>query len=169
MTSLSAKRISVDGLLIAVSLILSYLESIVFFDALLPIPGIKLGLANICVMLAFFKTGPVDAAFISLLRVAVSALLFGTPVSFMFSLFGAVLSYLFLVFAKYVLRESVSFIGISIACAALHNIGQVAAASLLFGEATVFSYLAILLPVSLLTGGVTGIIAAAVSGRREIK
>ena len=75
----------------AVAMMLSYIE------ALLPpvysaVPGIKLGLANIAVIFALYSVDPKSAALISLVRVALSALLFGSVMSFIYSFSGAVLS-----------------------------------------------------------------------------
>lgn len=155
----SAKRAAYGGLFTAAALLFSYVESLLPLQLFIPIPGFKLGLANVCVMLAFFYLGAVDGLLITFAKCGLTALLFGTPVSFWFSLGGGVLAYCFLLIAKFVIRENISFIGISVACAALHNIGQVCVFSFIFKDMAVFWYLEWLLPVSLLTGILTGLLA----------
>ena len=159
MTSPSAEKTAYGGLFTAVALIFAYAESFIPLNLFIPIPGFKLGLANICVMLAFYYLGSGIAFFVTIAKCLLTALLFGTPISFFFSLFGGLFSYCFLLVSKYLIKERISFIGISVACAALHNAGQVCAASLTFGDTAVFWYLEWLLPVSLVTGVITGALA----------
>ena len=88
---INTKKLALIGVMVAVAMMLSYIE------ALLPpvysaVPGIKLGLANIAVIFALYSVDPKSAALISLVRVALSALLFGSVMSFIYSFSGAVLS-----------------------------------------------------------------------------
>lgn len=88
---INTKKLALIGVLAAVAMILSYIE------ALLPpiysaVPGIKLGLANIAVIFALYSIDGKSAALISVIRVALSALLFGTVTSFIYSACGAILS-----------------------------------------------------------------------------
>ncbi|MBQ6701458.1 MAG: Gx transporter family protein [Clostridia bacterium] len=161
MTSSSAKRVAFGGLFVVLSLMFSYMESLVPLNFLLPIPGFKLGLANVCVMLALYYLGTVDAFIITLLKSLLTAMLFGTPMSFVFSLVGGLFAFCFLLFAKYIIKEKIGFIGISVACAALHNFGQVATASVIFKDTAIFWYMEWLLPVSIATGIITGLLAVA--------
>ena len=170
MMSPSAERAAYGGLFTAAALIFSYAETFIPLNAFIPIPGFKLGLSNICVMLAFYYLGTGTAFFITLAKSGLTALLFGTPISFLFSLCGGLFAFCFLLAAKYLIKEKISFIGISVACAALHNVGQVCMASLLFLDSAVFLYLEWLLPVSIVTGIVTGAIAmgfSAVADKRK--
>ena len=155
----SAKRAAYGGLFTAVSLIFSYAESLIPLNLLIPIPGFKLGFANICIMLAFYYFGTIDAFLITLSKTVLTAILFGTPVSFLFSLGGGLLSFCFLIFSKYIIKERISFIGVSVGCAALHNVGQVCVAALFFKDTAIFWYLEWLLPVSVVTGIITGLLA----------
>lgn len=164
MINSSAKRVAYGGLLTAAALMFSYAESFIPLDAFTGIPGFKLGLANICVMLAVYYLGTVDGLIIALAKCVLTALLFGTPTSFLFSLGGAVTSFCFLVISKYLIKDKISFIGVSVGCAALHNVGQVTVCALVFGDASVLWYLEWLLPLSIVTGTVTGV-AALVLGR----
>lgn len=159
MTSLSAKRAAYGGLFTAAALIFSYAESLIPLNLFISVPGFKLGLANICIMLAFYYLGTLDAFLIALSKIALTALLFGTPISFLFSLGGGILSFCFLIISKYLIKQNISFIGISVGCAALHNVGQICVAALFFKDSAIFWYLEWLLPISVVTGLITGFLA----------
>jgi heptaprenyl diphosphate synthase len=146
-----------DAMLISSALLLSYVESFVPVNLIIPLPGFKFGLANIVVMFAFFAFSAADAVFVSAARVIIAALLFGSPVSFLFSMAGAFLSLLGMFIIKCTVKKAFSFWGISVISAALHNAGQLAAASALFGSA-VLSYFPALLLASAVFGSVSGII-----------
>ena len=76
---METKRITRMGMLVALSLILSYVEMLL--PSFIPIPGIKLGLANIAIVFALYTLPFSDALFISILRVFISCLLFGNVLS----------------------------------------------------------------------------------------
>ena len=78
------------GLLVALAMILSYVESLI--PAFVAVPGVKVGLANIVVIFALYTLGPVEALTVSLLRVILSSFLFGSVLSLLYSLSGALLS-----------------------------------------------------------------------------
>lgn len=164
---LSAKRVAFCGIFACLALILSYVESFLPMSYLTGVPGFKLGFANICVVIAVFSFGVGYGAFIMLLKVTLSALLFGSVTSFWFSLGGSVLAFVFLAVAKCVLKNRLSFIGISVGSAALHNIGQVCVACLVFGDSALMLYLVWLLPVSIITGVITGSVVQLVSKYTE--
>lgn len=153
----SDKRIrivAIDALLTTAALMLSFIEAIIPLD-FLPLPGFRIGLANIAITVAAFSLSPVHAAIVSLLRVIIVFLLFGNPTSFIFSLAGGVL----VIIALFVLKNNsahLSFVGISVICATLHNFGQFVAAWFLVGRA-VMSYLPFLLLASLVFGTLNGI------------
>ncbi len=160
----SVKRLTLDAMLLSAVLLLSYIEHLLV--PYLFLPGVHLGLANVGVMLAFFRVGRVDALSVSLLRVCVMALLFGSLSSFLFSLFGAALSYLVILFLS-LLGERVSRIGISVASAALHGTGQILAAAILYGTLGVFGYLPLLLVLSLPLGITTGLLLILLEARTK--
>lgn len=155
-TSWRAKRLSSLGLLTALALILSYLESILPLPVMLP--GFKLGLCNVVVLFCAFLLSLWDAALLSLVRVVVTSLLFGNITSFLFSLFGAALAFLAIALAKTFLSNKLSFVGVSVLSAAAFNVGQILAASLLYASFSVFSYLSLLLVASAIFGGVVGLL-----------
>ena len=148
------RRLCIDAVLLTAAMMLSYLEALLP-TALIPLPGFKLGLANVVITLAFSLIGKRDAAIISALRIALMGLLFGTVSSFFFSAMGGLLAYLSLLLASRLLLRC-SYVGVSVLCAVAHNLGQLLAAVCLFGASLLLSYLPILLFAALLSGALTG-------------
>ena len=141
----------------AVAMMLSYIE------ALLPpvysaVPGIQLGLANIAVIFALYSVDPKSAALISLVRVALSALLFGSVMSFIYSFSGAVLSLAVMI----LLKKSALFsaVGVSVAGAVMHNVGQVLCAVIILGTAEIGYYLIFLSVSAVVSGVLVGLVSA---------
>ncbi|MBO4229322.1 MAG: Gx transporter family protein [Clostridia bacterium] len=156
-----ARRVAELGILLVLAMVFSYLEAL--FPIPLPLPGIKLGFANIAVILCACYCGLPEALLLNLLRVVLSAILFGNLSGLLFSLSGAFFSSLTLIFLVLSFRGSVSVLGISVACAASHNLGQILCASFLLRGSSwinpsVFSYIPVLLLASLITGTITGIL-----------
>ena len=142
------------GLLLCLALIFSYLEvrlPLVF----IPIPGFKPGFANLVIAFTAYTCGCPTAAVISVLRVLISSMLFGSVTGFWFSIAGAGASLLIMTVLLHTVRRYVSPLGICVASAAAHNIGQLTAASVLLSPA-VFSYFPVLMAASLFTGTLTG-------------
>ena len=160
---MKTKQIAVFGLFVAVSMVLSFAETLVPS----PAPGIKLGLANIVVMFALFTMGPIEAVVLSLLRVFLVSLTFGNAFSLLYSLSGAVLS----LAGMLLLRKTGKFspVGISVAGGVLHNIGQVAAAVVIAETPGLVFYLPLLLVSGVAAGVVVGVIAAVLVKRIKIK
>lgn len=149
------RRLCVDAIFVAGAMILSYLEFLLPLGAIVPLPGFRLGLANILVLLSFCLCSPIDAAVISATRILLSALLFGSVTSLWFSAMGGCFSFLALLFAAHFLKKC-SFVGASVLSAAAHNCGQIAAAMILFGADLATTYLPLLLLASIVYGGITG-------------
>ncbi len=152
------RRLCFDAMLLSLALILSYLEFLLPLTLWIPLPGFKLGLSNIIITLVFVTVSPWDAAVVSLARISVMALLFGNVQSFFFALCGGLLSYLGLWLLARVGRRRFSMLGVSVGCAALHNLGQLLCASLWFGTSILLGYLPVLLIAALLFGTVTGVL-----------
>ncbi|MBQ4136547.1 MAG: Gx transporter family protein [Clostridia bacterium] len=153
------KRLALCSIIAALAIVLSYLEAISGINALMPVIGTKLGLGNIAVVVAAFAVSLPCGLVISLIRVGVMAMLFGTPTSFVFSLFGAMLAYAFIAFSKLVIKDKISLIGVSVGASAMHMTGQLIAASLMLGSADIFNLLGVYLLMSVASGIVTGAIA----------
>lgn len=152
------KKIAIRGVLIALAMILSYIES--FIPVSSAIPGIKLGLANIVTIYALDRLGVKDALVISLLRIFLSSFLFGNPAMMVYSLSGALLSILVMSLLSRITKFGL--IGISVAGAVSHNIAQCAAATLLLQNTNVMQYVPVLVLSGIAAGIITGIISAAV-------
>lgn len=154
------KRLVLLAMLTAVAMILSYVES------LLPsvgIPGVKMGLANIAVIFALFRFGWKEAAALSLVRVVLVSLLFGSVGAMLYSLAGAVLS--LAVMALLRRTDRFSTVGISVAGGVAHNAGQILMAILILQTKQLLGYLPVL-AVSGIAGGVLTGLAAALLIRR---
>ena len=156
------KKIAQGGLLVAVALVLSLVEKMFPLQAVVPIPGIKLGLANVVTLFALTLLGTRAALAILLCRVTLASIFMGSITGFLFSLFGGLLA--LLVMRLLLLREGrwFSLVGVSIGGAAAHNIGQIGAAILTLGTLNVAAYLPLLLVSSVPMGWVTGLTASAV-------
>ena len=161
-TSKLIRRITCDSMLLVAALILSYIESFLPLFLAVPVPGIKLGLANLAVMIAAYDAGSVgsnilDALSVSLFRIFIMAILFGSISSFWFSFSGGMVSFFMLAICTFPLKRFISPLGTSLACAAGHNAGQIFAAVLFFGNPALIYFLPGLLFISLITGALTGI------------
>ena len=151
-------RLTLDAAFLALAMGLSYLEYLLPIASVIPLPGFRLGLANLVVMLAFYLLSPLDAAFISTLRILLSGLLFGSVTALYFSALGGLCSF-FVLLLLYLLRAKCSFIGASILSASAHNAGQILAAATLYGALVARSYLPYLLFASIFYGGLLGFLS----------
>ena len=123
---------------------------------LIPIPGVKLGLANLFIMCAYLILGAKAAFAVMIVRLALVFLFSGHAISFVLSLGGGLVAFLGLIFiARSYRRGNCSCIGVSAFTAVGHGIGQLAAAYLIIGVPIVY-YLPILCPGCILTGICTG-------------
>lgn len=150
------RMLAENAALLLCALALSYLENLLPLSLVVPIPGIKLGLANLAVAIALWRLGLASAVSVSFLRLIISSLLFGTASTFMFSLSGGALSLLALAGCYFFFGDKMSIIAVSILSAVFHNIGQIICAVAVTGTKAVFSYLPILIIAGILCGAVTG-------------
>lgn len=151
------KRLTLNSILISMALVLSFIERFIPLSLIVPIPGLKLGLANIVTMFALFYLDIHSAIIITVLRCVLSSLLFGGMSSLLYSLAGAFFSLIAMIVLKQGYHKVFSLLGISIGGAAAHNTGQILMASLMMKNASVFSYLPMLLISGLVTGMLTAI------------
>lgn len=150
------KRVATDGLFIALSLVVSYIE--VMLPIPLGIPGVKIGLANAVIMVLLFFTTWQRALGISILRIFLAGFLFGNPMTIVYSLAGGILSLLVMVMLKKI--KGFSAIGISVGGGVAHNLGQLTVAVLLMENAKIYYYA----PVLLITGTIAGIAIGVLTG-----
>ena len=145
------------GICVALAMIFSYVEVLLppIFAA---VPGIKLGLANVIVIFLLYRFGVISAATVSLLRVALVALLFGNAVSLAYSAAGAVLSLILMILLKK--TRLFSAVGVSVVGGIAHNVGQILMAMLLIGVAELGYYLIVLALTGCLFGAAVGSLGA---------
>ena len=151
---MQAKKIAAMGLLVALAMVLSWVEQLVPLSV--QVPGVKLGLANLAVLFALYRLGARAAWTVSLLRVALVSITFGNAYSLWYSLAGAVLSLLVMGLLRKTGRFSL--LGVSVAGAVSHNLGQIAVAAAVLGAASMAYYL----PVLLVSGTAAGVCIGAV-------
>lgn len=157
------KRLALCGILTALALALSFAERMIPLGLLVPVPGIKLGLANIVTLFALLFLGRREAFSILLCRVVLGSIFAGSVTAFAFSLFGGVCAFAVMSLLTPYLGKAVSLWGVSAAGAAMHNFGQIAAAVILLGTTDVFAYLPFLLITAIPMGLITGTLAEALS------
>lgn len=152
------------GILIALAMILSYLESLVPLS--FAIPGVKLGLANIVTVFVLYKIGARSAFLIAAVRVILISILFGNIMSFAFSAAGMLLSLAVMIPMKKSGKFSVA--GVSVSGGVAHNAGQIAAAVLLLGTKEIVYYLPVLCVSGVIAGICIGLLSAYLIDRVEI-
>lgn len=150
------KKTAFLGVFLAFALILSYVESLIPFY--FGVPGVKLGLANLAVLLALFCYGWKEALLINVARVLLAGFLFGNLFMIMYSLTGALFSFVAMLFLKKTKRFSM--VGVSIAGGVSHNVGQIMVAYFVTKTAGVAFYLPVLLAAGAVVGMVIGITAS---------
>ena len=153
---MSTRKITTMGLLLALALILSFVESQI--PAFVAIPGIKIGLANIVVVFCLYSMGFKEAVLVSLLRVLLSSLLFGSLATFAYSITGALLSVLVMALLKR--TKAFGVVAVSVSGAVMHNLGQILVAMMLMGWAAIVYYLPFLIFSAVGFGIVIGVAAA---------
>lgn len=143
------------GLFLALALICSYVESLIPFY--FGVPGVKLGLTNIVVVMALYCIGTKEAFLISTLRIVLSGFMFGNMFSILYSLAGGLLSFA----VMYLLKKTGKFkvISVSVAGGISHNIGQLVVAAFVVSNYHIFYYGTVLILAGILTGFVIGVIA----------
>lgn len=145
-------------MLTALALGLSTLENLFPINFLIPLPGVKLGLANIVTVFALYELGALPALLILIGRCFLGALFAGNFNALLFSLMGGLLAMLVMIGLKHL--PALSLYGVSIGGAAAHNVGQICAAMINLGNTLVLGYLPLLLAVSLFTGALTGFVSS---------
>ena len=155
---LTAKRLARCALLSALALALSYFERALPLPLLVPLPGVKLGLANLVTVFALCVLSCGDALAILLTRCFLGALFAGNVSALLYSLLGGLCA-LGATAALYRSRRF-SLYGLCIGGAAAHNVGQVLAAMALLASAAPLYYLPFLLLVSLFTGALSGFLSS---------
>lgn len=157
-----AKNAALFGVMVALAFTFSYLESLIPFD--FGIPGVKLGLANLVVVVALYIMKPSQAFAISVIRILLASLTFGNVYSLAYSLCGGLLSFAVMLAFK---KSKLSVIGVSMLGGICHNVGQIVMAAIVMQTARIVYYLPVLLIAGLITGMLLGIVSKAVINRFE--
>ena len=154
------KRLTLCAVLVALAMALSYTERFIPLQMVVPLPGVKLGLANIVTLMALYLMGPKAAFAILIPRCVFGAVFGGGITGLAFSLTGGLLAMAVMCIARKI--PVFSIYGVSILGAAAHNVGQILAAMVLMNSYFIGAYLPYLLVVALFTGFATGAACAGV-------
>ena len=157
------RKLALYGLLTALALILSYVEA--QLPAFFAVPGMKLGLTNIVVLLALYCMGAESALSVNFVRIVLVSILFGNGVSFWYSLAGGLLSGVVMIALKKCGR--LSLLAVSTAGGIAHNVGQILAAVVLLRTAALGWYLLVLWFTGLVSGVVIGMLSGGLCRRLE--
>lgn len=153
----AARRTAVLGMLCAAAVLCSYAETLLPFS-IIPVPGFKIGLANVVIMLILYRFSFADALIVNVVRSIVIALLFSGFTSAVFSLCGGTLALIAMLMVKHCRFFSIYAAGV--AGAVMHNIGQLTAAAIMLKTVSVFAYLPWLMICSLVCGLLIAVITA---------
>ncbi|MBP5266589.1 MAG: Gx transporter family protein [Lachnospiraceae bacterium] len=161
---MKAKRIAFLGLMVALAFVLSYVEMLLPIN--IGIPGAKIGLANLVVMVALYKIGPRDAFTLSLVRVILVGLTFGNMAMMLYSLAGALLSFAAMMIGK---RTNLfSAVGVSVLGGVFHNMGQIIVAMFVLETTSLVYYLPFLVVIGTVSGIVIGIVSGMIVQRLKV-
>lgn len=148
-------RAAYFGLFTALALIFSYVETWIPFH--IGIPGVKLGLANLIIVVALYKLEVRQVYMLAVTRVVLAGLMFGNLFSIIYSLAGGLLSLTVMWTLKR--RDGFSVMGISVAGGVAHNIGQLVIAMLVVESTDLVYYAPVLLIAGLITGLIIGVVS----------
>ena len=149
------RQITTMGMLVALAMVLGFVETLIPIN--LGIPGMKLGLANIVVVIALFLFDIKTAIVVSILRIILIAMTFGNMSMMFYSIAGASLSLLSMIAISKI--KSFSLISVSIVGGIMHNVGQIICAAFVVRTNGVFTYLPVLMIAGLVSGALIGIVA----------
>lgn len=149
------------GVFTALALIFSYVETLIPIN--FGIPGVKLGLANLIIVVGLYKLRLADDYLLSVARVVLAGFLFGNLFSIVYSLAGGILSLTVMALVKRTGKFDV--MAISILGGISHNVGQLLVAALVLENVSIFNYIPVLLVAGLVTGAVIGVVAGEILKR----
>lgn len=152
---MKTRQITQLGLLLSVSLVLGYLESLL--PVMAAVPGVKLGLANIVTMLILYRLGGKQAFLIMLLRVVIAGFLYSGVIGIAYGLAGGVCCIVVMACLKRIPVFSV--LGVSMAGAVFHNVGQILVAAVVMENAGIIYYLPVLCISGVLSGLIIGFLS----------
>lgn len=148
------RRVAGCGILIAAAMVLSYVEVLIPLN--FGIPGVKLGLANLAVLLTLYLFDTKSALLVSVVRIILVAITFGSLAAMFYSMAGGLLSFLAMALLRRI--QGFSVIGVSALGGVCHNIGQIAVAAAVVENLNMFFYLPVLMISGIITGVLIGIV-----------
>lgn len=161
MRKIMAKKTALLGMLVALAFVLSYIETLIPVN--LGIPGAKLGLANLVVMVALYTLGTKEAFGLSMVRILLTGLTFSSMAAMLYSFAGGLLSFAVMALMKKTKKLSVT--GVSVLGGIAHNAGQIFVAMWILDTATLIYYLPVLAITGVASGTVIGLLAVMVIRR----
>ena len=161
---MKTKRLTTLGLLMALAFVLSYVEYLLPLN--IGIPGAKVGLANLVVMVALYSIGSKDALLLSFVRVLLVGFTFGNMAMMLYSMAGAALSFLAMLLFKR--TKLFTATGVSVIGGVFHNVGQIIVAIFVLETASLIYYLPFLIIIGTVSGVVIGIISSMIITRIKI-
>ena len=157
----SAQKVALYGVLIALAMVLSYVEMLIPLPV--GIPGVKPGLANLVVFLALYTMTAREAFLISMVRILLVSITFGNGSAFLYSMAGGILSFLVMWICQK--KDFLLPAGVSIAGGIAHNVGQLLMAAVILENGAVFTYFPVLLAAGCITGGIIGFLGEQIRKR----
>ena len=154
-----AAKLAESGVLVALALIFSYIENLIPIP--IPVPGVKLGLANLVTLMGLFFLSPIQVLLILVTRIILAGFMFGNLSTIIYSLAGGLVSLLIMIIAKKC--KLFSPLGVSILGGVFHNIGQLAIAMLVLKSFALITYLPLLLIIGAISGSLIGIAGKALT------
>ena len=159
--ALKTKRLALSAIFAALAMIFSYIEALLPLPV--PIPGIKLGLANLIIVIAIYRLGFKYAFIINCIRIFAAGLLFTGVFGVIYSFAGGILS----ITVMYLLYKTnvFSIIGVSMAGGVAHNLGQLITACIIMSNIKLMSYFAVLLFSGMISGILIGFAASLIDNK----
>jgi heptaprenyl diphosphate synthase len=162
---MNVKRITLLAMYLTMALIIFTLEAQI--PPIVPFPGVKLGLANVIILVVIMTYGKRDAFTVLILRIIMASIFSGQIVGFMYSLCGGIVSFAVMSMAACFIKRDKLWV-ISVLGAVAHNIGQIAVAIFITGTWQIAGYFSILFVSAIITGFFTGISAQLILKRAEL-
>lgn len=158
---MNTRRVAYQGLLIALAFVFSYIEFLIPVN--IGVPGAKLGLANLVIIVAMYTLNERDAFILSMIRIVLVGFTFANLASMLYSLAGGILSYVAMVIAKR--TQKLSITGVSVLGGVFHNVGQIIMAIWVVKTASLVYYLPVLMVSGIVAGVAIGILGGMVTKR----
>lgn len=161
---MNARKTSLYGMLLALAMVLSYVEAMIPIN--IGVPGVKLGLPNIVTVIGLYSIGALPTLVISFLRILLVSFMFGNTMTLAYSISGFALSFLTML----LMRKAGGFhrTVVSVSGGVMHNVGQLMAAVALLHSQVLFYYLPVLMVAGVIAGALIGLVAGLIAERIQL-